>query len=52
YDAAGAWKKFPQAQKRGMERTFLPGIRPQFKNGLRVTDAPTMEVVEMVLVGK
>ncbi|XWK85772.1 MAG: acetylglutamate kinase [Phormidium sp.] len=28
------------------------GIEPQFKNGLRVTDAPTMEVVEMVLVGK
>ncbi len=27
-------------------------IEPQFKNGLRVTDAPTMEVVEMVLVGK
>lgn len=28
------------------------GIQPQFKNGLRVTDAATMEVVEMVLVGK
>ncbi len=28
------------------------GIEPQFKNGLRVTDAATMEVVEMVLVGK
>lgn len=28
------------------------GIQPQFKDGLRVTDAPTMEVVEMVLVGK
>jgi len=28
------------------------GIEPQFKNGLRVTDANTMEVVEMVLVGK
>ncbi|KAJ7537888.1 hypothetical protein O6H91_11G026400 [Diphasiastrum complanatum] len=28
------------------------GIEPRFKNGLRVTDAPTMEVVEMVLVGK
>ncbi len=28
------------------------GIEPQFKDGLRVTDAPTMEVVEMVLVGK
>lgn len=28
------------------------GIQPQFKNGLRVTDGPTMEVVEMVLVGK
>ncbi|KAH9307787.1 hypothetical protein KI387_035698, partial [Taxus chinensis] len=28
------------------------GIRPQFKNGLRVTDAPTMEVVEMLLVSK
>ncbi len=28
------------------------GIEPQFKNGLRVTDAPTMEVVEMVLVGR
>ena len=28
------------------------GIEAQFKNGLRVTDAPTMEVVEMVLVGK
>lgn len=28
------------------------GIAPQFKNGLRVTDAPTMEVVEMVLVGR
>jgi len=27
------------------------GIDPQFKNGLRVTDATTMEVVEMVLVG-
>ncbi len=28
------------------------GIEPQFKNGLRVTDASTMEVVEMVLVGR
>ncbi|EFJ33604.1 hypothetical protein SELMODRAFT_83206 [Selaginella moellendorffii] len=28
------------------------GIQPQFKNGLRVTDAATMEVVEMVLVGR
>jgi acetylglutamate kinase len=28
------------------------GIEPEFKNGLRVTDAATMEVVEMVLVGK
>jgi acetylglutamate kinase len=28
------------------------GIEPQFKNGLRVTDADTMDVVEMVLVGR
>ncbi|HCF28381.1 MAG TPA: acetylglutamate kinase [Cyanobacteria bacterium UBA11049] len=28
------------------------GIEPQFKHGLRVTDAATMEVVEMVLVGR
>ncbi|MBC6477997.1 MAG: acetylglutamate kinase [Hormoscilla sp. GM7CHS1pb] len=28
------------------------GIEPQFKNGLRVTDGDTMEVVEMVLVGR
>lgn len=28
------------------------GIAPQFRNGLRVTDAPTMDVVEMVLVGR
>ncbi|MQM12403.1 hypothetical protein Taro_045321 [Colocasia esculenta] len=28
------------------------GIQPQFLNGLRVTDAATMEIVEMVLVGK
>lgn len=28
------------------------GIETQFKNGLRVTDAPTMDVVEMVLVGR
>jgi acetylglutamate kinase len=28
------------------------GIEPQFKKGLRVTDAPTMDVVEMVLVGR
>ena len=27
-------------------------IELQFKNGLRITDAATMEVVEMVLVGK
>ncbi len=27
-------------------------IEPQFKNGLRVTDADTMDVVEMVLVGR
>ncbi|MGB7444642.1 MAG: acetylglutamate kinase [Coleofasciculaceae cyanobacterium] len=27
-------------------------IEPQFKHGLRVTDAPTMDVVEMVLVGR
>jgi acetylglutamate kinase len=27
-------------------------IEPQFRNGLRVTDAPTMDVVEMVLVGR
>ncbi|PSO71186.1 MAG: acetylglutamate kinase [Cyanobacteria bacterium QH_8_48_120] len=28
------------------------GIEPQFRNGLRVTDADTMDVVEMVLVGR
>ena len=28
------------------------GIEPHFKDGLRVTDAPTMDVVEMVLVGR
>lgn len=28
------------------------GIKSEFKNGLRVTDAETMEVVQMVLVGK
>jgi acetylglutamate kinase len=28
------------------------GIEPQFKAGLRVTDAATMDVVEMVLVGR
>jgi acetylglutamate kinase len=28
------------------------GVEPQFRNGLRVTDVLTMEVVEMVLVGK
>jgi acetylglutamate kinase len=28
------------------------GIEPQFKDGLRVTDASTMDVVEMVLVGR
>lgn len=28
------------------------GIEAQFKNGLRVTDSPTMDVVEMVLVGR
>ncbi|XP_068662763.1 acetylglutamate kinase, chloroplastic [Aristolochia californica] len=28
------------------------GIQPQFLDGLRVTDASTMEIVEMVLVGK
>ncbi len=28
------------------------GIEPQFKDGLRVTDANTMDVVEMVLVGR
>jgi acetylglutamate kinase len=28
------------------------GIAAQFKNGLRVTDAPTMDIVEMVLVGR
>ncbi len=27
-------------------------IEPQFKDGLRVTDADTMDVVEMVLVGR
>jgi acetylglutamate kinase len=27
-------------------------IEPQFKNGLRITDADTMDVVEMVLVGR
>ena len=28
------------------------GIRPIFKNGLRVTDAPTMDIVQMVLIGR
>ncbi len=28
------------------------GIEPQFKDGLRVTDTATMDVVEMVLVGR
>nr|UAT97162.1 acetylglutamate kinase [Ahnfeltia plicata] len=27
-------------------------IKPEFKDGIRITDAETMEVVEMVLVGK
>jgi acetylglutamate kinase len=30
----------------------MVGIEPNFKNGLRVTDDATMEVVEMVLTGK
>lgn len=30
----------------------LYGIEPKFHNGLRVTDAATMEVVQMVLTGK
>ena len=30
----------------------LYDIEPHFHNGLRVTDAPTMEVVQMVLTGK
>jgi len=28
------------------------GIEPKFQDGLRVTDGPTMDVVEMVLVGR
>nr|YP_010904346.1 acetylglutamate kinase [Catenella fusiformis]WCH57597.1 acetylglutamate kinase [Catenella fusiformis] len=28
------------------------GIKPQFRDGIRVTDAETMEIVEMVLAGK
>jgi acetylglutamate kinase len=28
------------------------GIEPKFVNGLRITDAPTMELVKMVLTGK
>ncbi len=28
------------------------GIEPLFKNGLRVTDGPTMDIVEMVLAGR
>ena len=28
------------------------GIKSEFKNGLRVTDAQTMEIVQMILVGK
>ncbi len=28
------------------------GIKPQFKNGMRVTDAATMEVAQMILCGK
>lgn len=28
------------------------GLKPEFVNGLRVTDAETMEIVEMVLAGK
>ena len=28
------------------------GLEPRFVNGLRVTDAPTMEIVKMVLTGK
>jgi len=28
------------------------GLRPEFKNGLRITDEKTMEVVKMVLTGK
>ena len=28
------------------------GLEPKFVNGLRVTDAPTMEIVKMVLTGK
>ena len=30
----------------------LYGIKPQFRNGLRVTDEATMDVVQMVLMGK
>ena len=28
------------------------GLKPEFRDGLRVTDAPTMDVVKMVLTGK
>src|SRR5690349_18796446 len=28
------------------------GIEPRFVNGLRITDAPTMEIAKMVLTGK
>jgi acetylglutamate kinase len=28
------------------------GVKSEFMNGLRITDAPTMEIVEMVLTGK
>src|SRR5258708_30973306 len=28
------------------------GLKPEFKNGLRITDDKTMEVVKMVLTGK
>ena len=44
----GAWGAVPKSTS-GLGKL---GIEPQFKDGLRVTDAPTMDVVEMVLVGR
>lgn len=59
------FEEIAQAQKKGYQPVIVHGggkevtelsiqlgIRPIFKNGLRVTDAATMDIVQMVLLGR
>ena len=50
-EVAPVWWLFTVAARRCRRWMERLGLQPMFKDGLRVTDGPTLEVVRMVLAG-